>query len=444
MKTRKITTQVQPSSRDSISSWLDVLVSMVALPELQRDQIRDELEDHLRSRVDDLLITGIEEHEAIQQAVSELGETAELAKVVTQAHAHTTPRRRIMQTTLIAAALAGMSFGGFTMINSMSNSELPAAIPAYVEVENTQDALLTERVEQPANSITEVYSMTWADKQMVKEIASTLDEMVMLGGHYEGFSVRVVGAAMVINAVPEGHKKIKALLPEIRKVNDIAAHETKRRHEELIERVRAEFMMVRDQLVKVQRESHHVNVQMAMMNSQRKRSTEDDVIDELQQDMASLGSMQQELQLTEEEMVTRYEYLRIRLIETEYEELLSNSFNSATHERSYTELTKTSPANEAKTVYLVGEGLRAGAYSLQEGLGLRQLLIASGYDFGGILGEDRQKLVDSGVLAPTRSRVSLSRAGERSRSWSLEEVLTDDSMRIRLKAGDEILLMPGD
>ena len=47
-----------PSSRDAIDSWLDVLVSMLNLPGSQRDQVRDELEDHLRSRVDDLLIMG--------------------------------------------------------------------------------------------------------------------------------------------------------------------------------------------------------------------------------------------------------------------------------------------------------------------------------------------------------------------------------------------------
>ncbi|MFK7760220.1 MAG: permease prefix domain 1-containing protein [Phycisphaerales bacterium] len=109
---------VTPSSRDSISSWLDVLTSMLSLPESKRTQIRDELEDHLRSRVDDLLITGTPEPEAIQLAVAELGETVELAKVISLAHTHSKPRRRIVNTALILTAIAGLSIGGISMNNS--------------------------------------------------------------------------------------------------------------------------------------------------------------------------------------------------------------------------------------------------------------------------------------------------------------------------------------
>ena len=83
-----------PSNRDTIESWLDVLVSMLNLPPSQRDQVRDELEDHLRSRVDDLLIMGKPEPEAIQSAIHELGETAELAKLISTASRTRTPFRR--------------------------------------------------------------------------------------------------------------------------------------------------------------------------------------------------------------------------------------------------------------------------------------------------------------------------------------------------------------
>lgn len=110
--------RVVPSSRDSISSWLDILTSMLSLPESQQTQIRDELEDHLRSRVDDLLITGTPEPKAIQIAVAELGETAELAKVISHAHTQLKPRRRIMNAALILAAVAGLSIGGISMNNS--------------------------------------------------------------------------------------------------------------------------------------------------------------------------------------------------------------------------------------------------------------------------------------------------------------------------------------
>lgn len=113
---------VTPSSRDSIASWLDVLTSMLSLSETQREQVRDELEDHIRSRVDDLLITGTPEPEAIRTAVAELGETAELAKLISYAHTRTNPRRRIMNIALITAAIAGLSVGGISWNNTNSSS----------------------------------------------------------------------------------------------------------------------------------------------------------------------------------------------------------------------------------------------------------------------------------------------------------------------------------
>ncbi len=103
-----------PSSRDSISGWLDVLTSMLSLPEAKRVQVRDELEDHLRSRVDDLLITGVAEPEAVRIAVAELGETAELAQLISHAHSRANPRRRMMNGALILAAIAGLSVGGIS------------------------------------------------------------------------------------------------------------------------------------------------------------------------------------------------------------------------------------------------------------------------------------------------------------------------------------------
>lgn len=75
-----------PISRDGIESWLDVLTSMLSLPPSQRTQVRDELEDHLRSRVDDLLITGQTEAQAIRTAIAELGETAQLARHISSAN----------------------------------------------------------------------------------------------------------------------------------------------------------------------------------------------------------------------------------------------------------------------------------------------------------------------------------------------------------------------
>ena len=152
---------VSPSSRDSISGWLDVLTSMLSLPESKRLQVRDELEDHLRSRVDDLLITGTPEPEAIRKAVAELGETAELAKLITHAHTHSNSRRRIMNTALIMAAVAGLSIGGLSLNNT-------GTVPAQTVQSDT--AIASDQEKTVELSIPEVSML-----DAVREIAGAFD-----------------------------------------------------------------------------------------------------------------------------------------------------------------------------------------------------------------------------------------------------------------------------
>tara|TARA_R110002096_G_scaffold173781_5_gene348508 strand:+ start:155010 stop:156317 length:1308 start_codon:yes stop_codon:yes gene_type:complete len=139
---------VTPSNRDSIASWLDVLTSMLSLPEGQREQVRDELEDHLRSRVDDLLITGTPEPEAIRIAVAELGETAELAKLISHAHTRANPRRRMMNIALITAAIAGMSIGGISWNNAGGTGlVMPSSEGVVLAAESTERETADDRVQ---------------------------------------------------------------------------------------------------------------------------------------------------------------------------------------------------------------------------------------------------------------------------------------------------------
>ena len=115
---------VQPSARDPIAQWLDVFTRLLGLPGAERQSIRDELEDHLRNRVDDLMILGMTEYEAVQRAVAELGETADLAKRFKAAR--TSPHRRYLMTTAIAAVAGlALTLGVF----SMSSRPSPAAAP---------------------------------------------------------------------------------------------------------------------------------------------------------------------------------------------------------------------------------------------------------------------------------------------------------------------------
>ncbi|MEX0876960.1 MAG: permease prefix domain 1-containing protein [Phycisphaerales bacterium] len=108
-----------PAPHDGVDSWLDVLTSMLSLPASQRAQVRDELEDHLRSRVDDLLIAGKPEPEAIRTAIAELGETAQLARHITSANR--TPksfRRFAMNATFFVLAGSILTAGVSMMMPS--------------------------------------------------------------------------------------------------------------------------------------------------------------------------------------------------------------------------------------------------------------------------------------------------------------------------------------
>lgn len=101
-RTRRKPDPVRPSATDPVDAWLDVLVSMLSIPKTDRQRVRDELEDHLRSRIDDLLIHGLTEPQALEKAVAELGETADLARQLSHAHRLPRTRRFAMHTLLIA------------------------------------------------------------------------------------------------------------------------------------------------------------------------------------------------------------------------------------------------------------------------------------------------------------------------------------------------------
>ncbi len=164
-----------PRSRDAIESWLDVLVSMLNLPSAQRDQVRDELEDHLRSRVDDLLIMGKPEPEAIQMAIHELGETAELAKLISSAsRTRTTFRRFAMNATFFI--LAGSILTASVSMMMPSTAPLPSetSIVEQLEQANTEAAAPEVRV---------VYIDKSVFSQALEQIAATFERELVVSNN---------------------------------------------------------------------------------------------------------------------------------------------------------------------------------------------------------------------------------------------------------------------
>ena len=90
---------------DSIVAWLAVLTSLMACSEVERARVRDELDDHLRQRVRDLMLAGEAEPAAVSTALGELGDAATLA--AQWSNARQRPRRRLLMG--FAAGLFGVS-----------------------------------------------------------------------------------------------------------------------------------------------------------------------------------------------------------------------------------------------------------------------------------------------------------------------------------------------
>jgi hypothetical protein len=88
---------------DAVGSWLDGFEALLRLP--RAGEIREELEGHLRDRVRDLMVGGIDESEAMTRAIGELGDAAQL---VARFHdSQRIPRRRLIMNASILLAAGG-------------------------------------------------------------------------------------------------------------------------------------------------------------------------------------------------------------------------------------------------------------------------------------------------------------------------------------------------
>lgn len=103
-----------------IEHWLDALMKLLRLPQRERALIQDELREHLEERVRDLVLSGEHESTAVQRALAELGEMAELAGRLRSAHRW--PRRRLIMNGSILVVGAGLLTGGVMMFTGATSS----------------------------------------------------------------------------------------------------------------------------------------------------------------------------------------------------------------------------------------------------------------------------------------------------------------------------------
>jgi hypothetical protein len=109
----------------SVNSWLELLTSLLELPEDERRAVRDELESHLRDRVHDLTLSGLNEAQASSRAISELGDAALLARRFKEA-IEPSKRRLIMNVAAISIASAAILFSGIAVFSTRAT---PAPCP---------------------------------------------------------------------------------------------------------------------------------------------------------------------------------------------------------------------------------------------------------------------------------------------------------------------------
>jgi hypothetical protein len=174
----------------TVDAWLDVFGRLLRVPGAQKDAIREELRSHLTDRVRDLMLSGVERERAMQTAVSELGEAAELAERFH--HANRFPRRRlIMNGAIIGLGTAAILAAAAFVTTGNSETVEPALFNAPEQRAEAIDTLksVTVRV-TPDMSPRQIFGVIGDTEQLavsvnwsrLEEFGVPIDESLGLNG----------------------------------------------------------------------------------------------------------------------------------------------------------------------------------------------------------------------------------------------------------------------
>jgi len=205
-------TPVEPSRRDAVEDWLTLFVRMLGLPASETEAVRDELEDHLRSRVDDLLITGVSEPEAVRRAVAELGETATLAQGFR--NARRTPRRRTAMYALFAIAGSALVLSSTAVLTGGAGSVPAPGTGAIVQPEvpaEFGDSLRRYSISGlvPADGPLDYSAAAAGLLEVIFDLVAR-DDWEANGGDQGRASI--VGNTLFVDATPELHEGVEWVL----------------------------------------------------------------------------------------------------------------------------------------------------------------------------------------------------------------------------------------
>lgn len=128
---------------DTVAAWLDLLCKLLRLPPKEREEIRNELDSHLRDRVRDFMLAGLDADESSRRAIDELGGAAELADRF-RAASGDRKRRLLMNATGIGLAAAAVVVSIAALLHQSARADAQAQ-EARVAAEAAQQAQAREQ-----------------------------------------------------------------------------------------------------------------------------------------------------------------------------------------------------------------------------------------------------------------------------------------------------------
>lgn len=208
-----------PNRRDAADAWLDRVTAMLRVPMAEREAIRAELNEHLRERIRDLMLSGVGEGAATSQAISELGDAAMLARRYQEA-IEPSSRRSLMHVGIATAATAALVFSGAALFQNGSAPTPPsggtpvATAPAAPSGAFGVEAQLNARMEEMYRAL--------ADSRDI--IAKQERELARAHGEVESMQLRV-------RAAEERAAAMQAESFEIRRQHEVAREDASRAEE---------------------------------------------------------------------------------------------------------------------------------------------------------------------------------------------------------------------
>ena len=155
-------------SEQEFENWLRLLGRLLKLSDAQREEIGQELRDHLETQLVDLMSRGFSRDQAIARALDDMGDAAAVAHELS---AITIRRKWIMRTTIGFGVAAGVA-----MMVSVFLPTTPQNPPRAIGQEEPPPAV-TAAVEVPAAHRSVQPTESEANRRVRRQLSQPIDEL---------------------------------------------------------------------------------------------------------------------------------------------------------------------------------------------------------------------------------------------------------------------------